>query len=92
MEMLTAKTPEMVRKEIWTHLLTYNLLRSVMEKTAPLLDYQRSKLSFQGTRQLFSQMLPLLATTTQVIRQRLYAHLLPRDAQCVHKSRLKGLL
>ncbi len=76
MEMLTAKTPEMVRKEIWTHLLTYNLLRSVMEKTAPLLDYQRSKLSFQGTRQLFSQMLPLLATTTQDIRQRLYAHLL----------------
>ena len=23
MEMLTAKTPEMVRKEIWTHLLSY---------------------------------------------------------------------
>ena len=76
MEMLTAKTPKMVRKEIWTHLLAYNLLRSVMEKAAPLLDYQRSKLSLQGTRQLFNQMLPLLATTTHDVQQRLYAHLL----------------
>ena len=76
MEMLTAKTPEMVRKEIWTHLLAYNLLRSVMEKAAPLLNYHRSRLSLQGTRQLFIQMLPLLANTTQLVRQRLYAHLL----------------
>ena len=76
MERLTAKTPEMVRKELWTHLLAYNLLRSVMEKAAPLLDYQRSRLSLQGTRQLFNQMIPLLATATQVVRLRLYAHLL----------------
>ena len=76
MELLTAKTPEMVRKEIWAHLLAYNLLRTIMEKAAPLLNYQRSKLSLQGTRQLFKQMLPILATTSQVVRQRLYAHLL----------------
>lgn len=76
MEMLTAKTPEMVRKEIWTHLLAYNLLRSIMEKAAPLLDYQRLRLSLQGTRQLFNQMLPLLATSTQDVQQRLYDHLL----------------
>lgn len=30
MEMITAKTPSMVRKEIWTHLLAYTLLRTVM--------------------------------------------------------------
>jgi hypothetical protein len=30
MEMLTAKTPAMVRKEIWTHLLAYTLLRTIM--------------------------------------------------------------
>jgi hypothetical protein len=46
MEMLTAKTPEMVRKEIWTHLLAYNLLRTLMEQAAPLLAYQRTRLSF----------------------------------------------
>lgn len=76
MKMLTAKTPEMVRKEIWTHLLAYNLLRSVMEKAAPLIDYRRLRLSLQGTRQLFNQMIPLLATTTQDVHLRLYAHLL----------------
>ncbi|MEO1388433.1 MAG: IS4 family transposase [Cyanobacteria bacterium J06634_6] len=76
MEMLSAKTPEMVRKEIWTHLLAYNLLRSVMEKAAPLIDYQRSRLSLQGTRQLFMQTLALLATAPTAVRQRLLAHLL----------------
>jgi hypothetical protein len=30
MDVLRGKTPEMVRKEIWAHLLAYNLLRTVM--------------------------------------------------------------
>src|SRR5215471_18063230 len=30
MDILRCKTPEMVRKEIWAHLLAYNLLRTVM--------------------------------------------------------------
>ena len=49
MEMLTAKTPEMVRKEIWTHLLAYNLLRCLMEPAAPLIAYARASLSLQST-------------------------------------------
>ena len=76
MEMLTAKTPDMVRKELWTHLLAYNLLRSIMEQAAPQLDYQRLRLSFQGTRQHFRQALALLAITDEATRLRLYAHLL----------------
>src|SRR3954453_5166904 len=31
MDVLRCKTPEMVRKEIWMHLLDYNLIRGVME-------------------------------------------------------------
>ena len=80
MEMLTAKTPEMVRKEIWTHLLAYNLLRSVMDQASPLIDYDRARLSLQGARQHFIQTLALLATTTKTVRQRLYAHLLQEIA------------
>ncbi|NJL56753.1 IS4 family transposase [bacterium] len=76
MEMLTAKTPQMVRKDIWAHLLGYNLLRSLMEYAAPLAHEARARLSLQGTRQHFNQMLGLLATATQRTRQRLYAHLL----------------
>lgn len=76
MEMLTAKTPEMVRKDIWAHLLGYNLLRSLMEHAAPLAEDARTRISFQGTRQHFNQMLALLATATRTTRKRLYAHLL----------------
>jgi uncharacterized MnhB-related membrane protein len=76
MEMLTAKTPEMVRKELWTHLLAYNLLRSLMEQAAPQLNYERARLSLQGTRQHFCQTLALLATATKAGRDRLYSHLL----------------
>lgn len=76
MEMITAKTPEMVRKELWVHLLAYNLLRTLMEQAAPKLDYQRTQLSLQAARQHFRQMLPLLVITTATVRKRLYAHLL----------------
>jgi hypothetical protein len=76
MEMLTAKTPEMVRKDIWAHFLAYNLLRSIMEQSAQKADYLRSRLSLQGTRQLLNQIRKLLATSTKAARQRLYRLLL----------------
>jgi hypothetical protein len=76
LEMLTAKTPDMVRKEIWSHLLAYNLLRTVMERAASLIRYERHRLSLQGTRQHFNQLLTLFATASKTVRQRLYAHLL----------------
>src|SRR4029450_2197624 len=34
MDVLRCKTPEMVHKEIWAHLLAYNLLRTVMAVAA----------------------------------------------------------
>jgi len=34
MDVLRCKSPEMVRKEIWTHLLAYNLIRIVIAKAA----------------------------------------------------------
>ena len=34
MDVLTCKTPEMVRKEIWTRLLAYNLIRGLMAQSA----------------------------------------------------------
>lgn len=87
MEMLTAKTPEMVRKDIWTHLLGYNLLRSLMEHAAPLAEDARTQISLQGTRQHFNQMLALLATATRATRKRLYAHLLESMATDLLPSR-----
>src|SRR5260370_8886867 len=34
MEMLRCQTPAMLRKEIWAHLLAYNLVRKVMAQAA----------------------------------------------------------
>ena len=34
MDVLRCKSPEMVEKEIWMHLLAYNLIRGVMAQAA----------------------------------------------------------
>ena len=54
MEMLAAKTPEMVQKEIWMHLLAYNLLRTLMWQAAQHAQIQPLRLSLQTTRQQFN--------------------------------------
>jgi hypothetical protein len=72
MEMLTAKTPAMVRKEIWTHLFAYTLLRTLMWKATETSNHTPFHLSLQTARQQFNQMLPLLATMAKSIRKQLY--------------------
>jgi Transposase DDE domain len=52
MDVLRCKTPEMVRNEIWGHLLVYNLLRAVMAEAAQREGVQPRGLSFQGARQV----------------------------------------
>jgi hypothetical protein len=49
MDILRCKTPEMVQKEIWMHLLAYNLIRGVTAAEAH--DKQARLLSFKGTLQ-----------------------------------------
>ena len=52
MDILRCKTPDMVQKEIATHLLTYNLIRTVMAQSASLFGGSPRTLSFKGTLQL----------------------------------------
>ena len=40
MDILRSKTPEMVHKEIWAHILAYNLVRKIMAQSAVI--YQRN--------------------------------------------------
>ena len=51
MDVLRCKTPEMVEKEIWMHLLAYNLIRGVMAQAAEAHEKQPRQLSFKGTLQ-----------------------------------------
>jgi IS4 transposase len=51
MDVLRCKTPAMVRKEFWAHLLAYNLIRTVMAQTALDLEIPPRYLSFKGAMQ-----------------------------------------
>src|SRR5262245_48257367 len=51
MHELRCKTPELVRKEIWTHILAYNLIRTVMAQAAATHDLLPRSISFKGTLQ-----------------------------------------
>jgi len=63
MDVLRCETPEMVRKEIWMHLLAYNLLRSVMCAAAEEHKARVRELSFKGTEQLLQGLYLLLICT-----------------------------
>jgi hypothetical protein len=58
MDILRCKTPEMVHKEIWTHLLAYNLLRTVMSVAASDHDTEPRKVSFKGAKQTLTAFAP----------------------------------
>ncbi len=51
MDVLRCRTPEMVRKEIWMHLLAYNLIRGVMREAAEAHEKVPRHLSFKGALQ-----------------------------------------
>jgi hypothetical protein len=51
MDVLRGKTPEMVRKEVWAHLLAYNLVRKVMARAAQEAKLLPLQLSFKGAVQ-----------------------------------------
>jgi hypothetical protein len=51
MDVLSCKTPELVRKEIWTHLLGYNLVRRVMLQAALQNQTTPRRLSLAGAVQ-----------------------------------------
>jgi hypothetical protein len=58
MDILRCKTPDMVHKEIWTHLLAYNLLRTVMAVAASENDIEPRKVSFKGAKQALTAFAP----------------------------------
>ncbi len=51
MDVLRCKSPAMVRKEIWMHLLAYNLIRTLMAQAAATVGIDPRDLSFKGTLQ-----------------------------------------
>jgi hypothetical protein len=61
MECLRCKTPELVRKEIWTHVLAYNLIRTIMAQAASKHGLPPRSISFKGTLQTLEAFQPMIA-------------------------------
>ena len=79
MDDLRCKTPELVRKEIWTHVLAYNLIRTLMAQAAAMHGLLPRSISFKGamqTLEAFQPLLELQAARGRTHRMRLYQHLL----------------
>jgi len=51
MDVLRCKTPESVRKELWAHILAYNLIRTVMAQAAVEHGIEPRSISFKGALQ-----------------------------------------
>lgn len=62
MDILRCQSPEMVQKEVWAHLLAYNLLRGQMARAAEEGGLVPLPISFQGTLQLVSAFASVLWT------------------------------
>jgi hypothetical protein len=76
MDILRCKTPEMVRKEIWAHLLAYNLLRTVMAVAASEDGIEPRQVSFKGTKQVVTAFAPKLEAAQPEQRAELVAAML----------------
>jgi hypothetical protein len=71
MDVLRCKTPEMVRKEIWAHLLAYNLLRTVMAVAAAESGIEPREISFKGAKQAVTAFAPKIEAARPEDRPRL---------------------
>jgi Transposase DDE domain len=54
MDILRCQTPEMIEKEIWAHILVYNLIHTVMTEAAINSNRRPREISFMQTVQVFA--------------------------------------
>ncbi len=86
MDILRCKTPELVRKEIWTHVLAYNLIRTILAQAAAKHHIEPRTISFKGAIQTLDAFQPLIAEQgdcSSMRRRSLYDQLL--DAVATHR-------
>jgi hypothetical protein len=86
MDVLRCKTPELARKELWTHILVYNLIRTIMAQAATKHGIEPRSISFKGAVQTLEAFQPMIALQGEHDSEFLanaYAHLL--DAIASHR-------
>ncbi len=76
MDVLRCESPEMVEKEIWMHLLAYNLIRGVIVEASQAHGKQPRQVSFKGALQTMTAFQEALRQAKPAERQRLFAVML----------------
>ena len=79
MDVLRCKTPDLVRKELWAHVLTYNLIRTIIAQAASEHGLEPRSISFKGAVQALEAFQPALALLGEYnleLRRVLYGQLL----------------
>jgi hypothetical protein len=88
MDVLRCKTPELVRKELWTHILAYNLIRTILAQAAQKHDLEPRSLSFKGAIQSLKAFQPVIALQGEqntAHRRSLYHELLDAIAHSLRR-------
>jgi hypothetical protein len=62
MDVLRCKTPEMIHKELWMHIIAYNLIRTLMWQAAQRHQVCAMSLNFKGCLAYIRQWAPWMAT------------------------------
>jgi hypothetical protein len=86
MDVLRCKTPELVHKEVWTHILANNLIRTIIAQTAIKHDVEPRTVRFKGAFQTLEAFQPLIDYQEYrgiSFRVSLYHHVL--DAIALHR-------
>ena len=86
MDILRCKTPELVRKELWTHILAYNLIRTIMAQAATKHGIEPRSISFKGAVQTLEAFQPVIAMQGEhasAFRMQIYKQIL--DAIATHR-------
>lgn len=76
MDVLRCQTPEMVRKEIWAHLLAYNLIRTVIAQAAAKHGTNPRRISFTRAMRTLESFRPTIAHVSIEQLPTLYEYML----------------
>ena len=86
MDQLRCKTPDLVRKEMWIHVLAYNLIRTIIARAADEHGIEPRCISFKATLQTLKAFQPMLAnleSCSYEVRQHIYDQVI--ESIAVHR-------
>jgi hypothetical protein len=72
MDVLRCKSPALVEKEVWAHLLAYNVVRGLMARAAAAHGSRPRELSFKGALQALTAFRDVLRMADGELRRRLW--------------------